>query len=144
MFGWLKKAVEPPARTDADDLTDIVVGLIRADRDWVRDKHVWWHPSGISIWVANEDYGLGVRLRAKNRNEYYTASSLPDDAIRLSERQKAAIWKAVKGEKDQVSGQTRTDALRDTVRNVLAMYDPATLTPPPCGLAPASSEGDRE
>lgn len=141
MFGWLKRAIEPPIRTDADDLTDIVVGLIKGGRDWVRTKHVWWHPAGISVWVANKDYGLGVRLNAASVNEYYSVASLPADAIQLSPLQRKAIWNAVNGDR---GGGTKTDALRDTVRRVLEMYDPATLTPPPCGPAPASSEGDRE
>ncbi len=31
-----------------------------------------------------------------------------------------------------------------TIAAHMGVTAPATLTPPPCGLAPASSEGDRE
>lgn len=57
-------------RTEIAMLAD----LIKMNRDWVKDEYVWFHPSGISLWVACEKVGLSVRWGAKNNREYHTLS----------------------------------------------------------------------
>lgn len=65
-----------PLKRPAKPRPEIVMlaDLIKMDRDWVKDEYVWFHPSGISLWVANKRIGLSVRWGSKGRNEYHALS----------------------------------------------------------------------
>lgn len=62
-----------PLKRPAKPRPEIVMlaDLIKMDRDWVKDEYVWFHPSGVSLWIANKRIGLSVRWRAKNNREYH-------------------------------------------------------------------------
>lgn len=65
-----------PFRPVARPRPEIVMlaDLIKMDRDWVKDEYVWFHPSGVSLWVSNKRIGLSVRWDAKNNREYHALS----------------------------------------------------------------------
>jgi hypothetical protein len=74
-------APSPLARRIAESL-DREAGQWRTD-----DRHVWTHRNGVSLWVANKDYGLGVSVGDNRRAD-------PGDG-RLPRRDRRHIWRSV-------------------------------------------------
>ena len=62
----------------------IARSLLEKPHDWSGDHYRWTHRNGLSLWVANRAYGLGVRISGDAR---------PDDGD-LSVRDRAHIWRA--------------------------------------------------
>lgn len=93
----------------------LLIELIRAGKDWKRNRYAMWHPSGPCIWIANEAYGIGVKWDAKHHDDYVSRSSETDYKLNSFERR--AIWSAVQG-----GGSSGREAIHRFAKRVEEMY----------------------
>lgn len=95
---------------------DLILRLIETDRDWFKDTYHWYHPTGVSMWVANKDYGLGIVIDAKYKGDAKpNTDNTQAGHIRLNSRERKAIWNAVSGHADNKHDTVKLRALADRI-----------------------------
>lgn len=90
-IGALWLTVPPDREAPEGPCTDPAALAVMAEvrkPGWVVGKLTASHASGLSIWLGNEDYGLGVSSDG--------SEAMPDDGPHFSEACKAAIYRLVK------------------------------------------------
>jgi len=116
MFSWIKKVkatIEPPKVRDE---IEILLTLVRLDKDWVKARHTWFHPTGVNIWIGNSDLGYSVLFGSKDPHDY---SALCDTkGIRLTPYECEKLNEAFKKAK-HVDQQ---EAVQEVALRIIKMY----------------------
>ncbi len=131
---WRRKR-EP---TREERLIEMLESLILLGRDWEKSKHTWFHPSGVCIWVGNQDYGLGVILDAESRHDYATASQDKPGSVKLSDGSRKRLWKAIV-DSGTAAGEGEARILAVTSR-IQAMYAPNVIPFPAQGTSAGTAK----
>jgi hypothetical protein len=82
----------------------MLLDLMAMDKDWQKDQHVWYHPSGVSVWVGNKHIGLSVKWGSKDINDYAALSTSRGGRLNNDEWRKALkIMNGVVDARDEVN-----------------------------------------
>lgn len=49
----------------------LIVRLLEINKDWQKTQYVWYHPSGVSLWVANLNIGISVKWNTNSLQDYH-------------------------------------------------------------------------
>lgn len=74
-----------PAKPNIRPEIKMLIALLERNEGWQKDKHVWFHPSGVALWVGNLDIGLSVKWGAKSRGEYVALCGAGDAQLTHAE-----------------------------------------------------------
>lgn len=77
---------------------EAVLGKLNAHEEWVVDTHYVTHKTGVSVWIANEEYGIHINLeRGKGRvdlDKFYKAKLRKAVDAMIANKSLAALQQA--------------------------------------------------
>ena len=97
------------------DIAEMIALLLQDDRDgWTITNHHANHETlKISLWIANEDYGFGVRLDGRDAGPYDMA---------LARRDRKCLWKAFTCRRDGLIAENSEQAAQDLAERIVAHF----------------------
>lgn len=118
LLPWVIYGVLRPAKPNIRPEIRMLVALLERDEDWQKDKHVWFHPSGVALWVGNLDNGLSVKWGAKTRGEYVALWEGGDARLTPAEYRLAkAAMKGAQSDADVLAVARRIEEMYGTPQN---------------------------
>lgn len=94
----------------------MIAHLLEMDRDWQKSHYVWYHPSGISLWVANIRIGISVKWNASSSGDYHALYDA--GKWRLNRPEARLIRRAMRDQGISEDDQK----VRDVAAKILEMY----------------------
>lgn len=95
-----KREAVPNIRDEARMLADLII----MDDDWKKDQHIWYHPTGIAIWVGNLDLGISVKWNSMGRGDY--VALYVEDAWKATKEEEVFLKQAMQGYSERIQKES--------------------------------------
>jgi hypothetical protein len=105
--------------SETDPIAQLVIDLLEVGDGWRHDQYWLWHPTGATMWIANQWYGFKLLIRPDGREEPNVGDG---QQVSLTRPGRSALIRAVKKHLRDGHDARTVAAGRELARRVLVMY----------------------